>query len=95
MLISFHAFDLILILISQERNQRLISRAAQLEKQIRVLIDDSVLLLRARMGELGIEASSPADLLSKAKEIVGRHKELQGRASKLQMQVNKALVLKI
>lgn len=90
-----HAFDYILILISQERNQRLISRAAQLEKQIRVLIDDSVLLLRARMGELGIEASSPADLLSKAKEIVGRHKELQGRASKLQMQVNKTFVLKI
>jgi H3 lysine-79-specific histone-lysine N-methyltransferase len=72
---------------SQERNQKLKSRAAQLEKQIKVLIDDSVALLKARMSELGINASSPGDLLAKAKEIVLRHKELQAKASKLQAQV--------
>ena len=73
--------------MSQERNQKLKSRAAQLEKQIKVLIDDSVALLKARMSELGINASSPGDLLAKAKEIVLRHKELQANASKLQAQV--------
>ncbi|KAF5305318.1 hypothetical protein FQR65_LT07744 [Abscondita terminalis] len=71
----------------KERNQRLQNRAAQLEKQIKVLIDDSVALLKARMSELGINATSPVDLLAKAKEIVCRHKELQAKASKLQIQV--------
>lgn len=60
------------------------NRAAQLEKQIKVLIDDSVSLLKARMNELGINANSPGDLLAKAKEIVCRHKDLQAKASKLQ-----------
>ncbi|XP_020295581.1 histone-lysine N-methyltransferase, H3 lysine-79 specific [Pseudomyrmex gracilis] len=71
----------------RERNSRLQSRAAQLEKQIKVLIDDSVALLKARMTELGINATSPGDLLAKAKEIVLRHKQLQAKASKLQAQV--------
>ncbi|XP_011860391.1 PREDICTED: histone-lysine N-methyltransferase, H3 lysine-79 specific isoform X2 [Vollenhovia emeryi] len=71
----------------RERNSKLQSRAAQLEKQIKVLIDDSVALLKARMTELGINATSPGDLLSKAKEIVLRHKQLQAKASKLQAQV--------
>ncbi|XP_067001599.2 histone-lysine N-methyltransferase, H3 lysine-79 specific [Anabrus simplex] len=72
----------------KERNLKLMSRAAQLEKQIKVLIDDSVALLKARMSELGINASTPGDLLAKAKEIVLRHKELQAKASKLQAQVS-------
>lgn len=76
------------ILKEKERNQWLMNRAAQLEKQIKVLIDDSVSLLKARMNELGINASSPGDLLAKAKEIVCRHKELQAKASKLQSQVS-------
>lgn len=77
---DFHAF-------SQERNQKLKSRASQLDKQINVLISDSVALLKARMSELGIHANNTVDLLAKAKEIVGRHKELQSKASKLQAQV--------
>ncbi|XP_046599182.1 histone-lysine N-methyltransferase, H3 lysine-79 specific isoform X1 [Neodiprion lecontei] len=72
----------------RERNSKLQSRAAQLEKQIKVLIDDSVALLKARMTELGINATSPGDLLAKAKEIVMRHKQLQAKASKLQAQVS-------
>lgn len=71
----------------KERNQRLLNRAGQLEKQIKVLIDDSVALLKARMNELGISTTSQNDLLCKAKEIVGRHKELQVMAAKLQNQV--------
>lgn len=39
------------------------------------------------MSELGINATSPVDLLTKAKEIVCRHKDLQAKASKLQGQV--------
>lgn len=73
--------------MERDRNHRLQNRVNQLEKQIRVLIDDSVALLKARMKELGINTSSQNDLLSKAKEIVGRHKELQGMATKLQNQV--------
>ncbi|XP_060807774.1 histone-lysine N-methyltransferase, H3 lysine-79 specific isoform X2 [Amyelois transitella] len=72
----------------KERNQKLKSRATQLDKQISVLISDSVALLKARMSELGIHANNTVDLLAKAKEIVGRHKELQSKASKLQAQVN-------
>lgn len=63
------------------------SRAAQLEKQIKVLVNDSVALLKARMSELGINAASTGDLLKEAKEIVWRHRELQAKALQLQNQV--------
>lgn len=71
----------------KDRNKNLLNRVNQLEKQIKVLIDDSVALLKARMNELGIEMTSQNDLLAKAKEIVGRHKDLQVMAAKLQAQV--------
>lgn len=54
---------------------------------MRQLIDESVALLRSRMAELGIEAETPGDLLSKAKEIVLRHKELETKSCSLQQQV--------
>jgi [histone H3]-lysine79 N-trimethyltransferase len=72
----------------KEKNKRLMNRTGQLEKQIKVLVEDSVILLKARMQELGINTSSQNDLLCKAKEIVGKHKELQQMASKIQNQVN-------
>lgn len=72
----------------KEKNKRLMNRTGQLEKQIKVLVDDSVILLKARMQELGINTSSQNDLLCKAKEIVGKHKELQLMATKIQNQVN-------
>lgn len=78
----------LLINKEKERKQKLQSRATQLDKQIKVLIRDSVALLKARMSELGIHANTTADLLAKAKEIVSRHKELQSKATKLQAQVN-------
>ncbi|GAB6026552.1 hypothetical protein CHUAL_012970 [Chamberlinius hualienensis] len=70
------------------RNVKLLGRVSQLEKQVKVLVDDSVNLLKARMTELGIPALSPADLLTKAKEIVLRHKQLQTQANTLQSQVS-------
>lgn len=72
----------------REKNKRLLNRTGQLEKQIKVLVEDSVVLLKARMQELGINTSSQNDLLCKAKEIVGKHKELQIMANKIQTQVN-------
>ncbi|XP_071522598.1 histone-lysine N-methyltransferase, H3 lysine-79 specific isoform X2 [Panulirus ornatus] len=74
----------------KEKNKSLKSRAAQLERQIKVLIDDSVALLRSRISELGMTAANPEDLLNRAKEIVWRHKELQANVSSLQQQVTSA-----
>ena len=51
----------------QDKNKSLKSRAAQLERQIKVLIDDSVALLRSRISELGMTAANPEDLLNRAK----------------------------
>ncbi|XP_022223697.2 histone-lysine N-methyltransferase, H3 lysine-79 specific isoform X2 [Drosophila obscura] len=71
----------------QERMSRLKNRASQLDKQIKVLIDDSVALLKVRMNELGINVNSPNDLIAQAKEIVGRHKDLQHTVSKMRNEV--------
>ena len=71
----------------REKNKKLLNRTGQLEKQIKVLVEDSVVLLKARMAELGINTSSQNDLLCKAKEIVGKHKELQQAANKIQNEV--------
>lgn len=71
----------------RERNEKLVAKAAHLERQIKHLIDDSVVLLKARMSELGVHSHTPADLITKAKEIVVRHKELQARAATLEREV--------
>lgn len=65
------------------------SRTEQLDKQINLLIEDSVGLLKTRMTELGINSGFyTKDLLGKAKEIIFRHRELQAKALKLQSKVN-------
>lgn len=56
-------------------------------QQNRQLVDDSILLVRARCAELGIEAETPADLFNKAKELTLRQKELQTQNIDLQKQV--------
>ncbi|XP_050024205.2 uncharacterized protein gpp isoform X1 [Dermacentor andersoni] len=87
----------------RERNERLVAKAAHLERQIKHLIDDSVVLLKARMNELGVQSHTPADLINmchllrasgyshrrllQAKEIVVRHKELQSKAATLEREV--------
>ena len=55
------------LFFAQAKNKSLKSRAAQLERQIKVLIDDSVTLLKARIAELGMAAANPEDLLNRAK----------------------------
>ncbi|XP_059477589.1 histone-lysine N-methyltransferase, H3 lysine-79 specific isoform X2 [Neocloeon triangulifer] len=71
----------------KERNAKIMNRASQLEKQIQVLITDSVALLKTRMNEIGIVANNPSDLLSSAKDIVQSHKELQNNLASLQREV--------
>lgn len=59
-----------------------------MDKQINLLIEDSVGLLKTRMTELGINSGYyTKDLLSKAKEIIFRHRELQAKALRLQSKV--------
>jgi len=72
----------------KERHAKIKNRASQLEKQIQVLITDSVSLLKTRMNEIGIVANNPSDLLSSAKDIVQSHKELQNKLSSIQRDVS-------
>jgi len=72
----------------KERHAKIKNRASQLEKQIQVLITDSVALLKTRMNEIGIVANNPSDLLSSAKDIVQTHKELQNNLASLQRDVS-------
>lgn len=71
----------------KERHAKIKNRASQLEKQIQVLITDSVNLLKTRMNEIGIVANNPSDLLSSAKDIVQSHKELQNKLANIQRDV--------
>ncbi|XP_017031462.1 histone-lysine N-methyltransferase, H3 lysine-79 specific isoform X1 [Drosophila kikkawai] len=71
----------------QERMARLKNRANQLDKQIKVLINDSVALLKVRMNELGIHGNSSNDLIAQAKEIVHRHKDLQHTVNRMRNEV--------
>ncbi|KAI9565726.1 putative histone-lysine N-methyltransferase [Daphnia sinensis] len=72
----------------RERKNALSSQAAQLDKQVQKLIDDSVALLRSRFAELGIEFENPTDILNKANEIAMRHKELRAQSNNLQNQIS-------
>lgn len=74
---------------SQERNKSLKSRMSQLEKQIQNLQKDSNAQLKSRLAELGIEANTPAEFLTKAKEIVLKHKDLDLQSNSLQATVNR------
>ncbi|XP_046576034.1 histone-lysine N-methyltransferase, H3 lysine-79 specific-like isoform X1 [Haliotis rubra] len=69
------------------RKQDLQNKMFQLEKQITNLQKDSVGVLKARLNELGIDASNPDDFLSQAKTIVHEHKELEKQASTLSTQI--------
>ena len=71
----------------RERQQTLTSRASQLERQVRQLIDESVALLRLRMAELGIETDTPDDLMAKARELSLLHRDLTLRSVELQHHV--------
>ena len=61
----------------KERKEQLTRRVKQLENQIDNLIQDSLGLLKARLRELGINATAPTDFIERAKGIVCSHNDLQ------------------
>ncbi|XP_071953003.1 uncharacterized protein [Antedon mediterranea] len=75
--------------IKQEkaRQEQLNLKKATLEKQIQHVVKDSMGLLNRRLLELGVEAKSPSELISRAKKIVTQHKDLQVKQDSVQMQI--------
>lgn len=70
------------------KNKNLLLRQEQLSRQINHLQEEGLDLLKCRISDLGLFATSPAELLNKAKEIVLHHKELQNKVNQLQGEVN-------
>jgi hypothetical protein len=71
----------------QKRNADLQKRKKQLEAQVETLTSDSLGLLKARLGELGIPAKTPPEFIEKAKGIVSHHHELQRNKSNLEGEI--------
>lgn len=71
----------------RERQQKLKAKVSQLEKHITLIQKESVSHLQARLKELGIQASTPAEFLLQAKRIVLEHKELEGQVSNVEQQI--------
>merc|ERR1711884_824158 len=67
----------------KERKELLTRRVKQLENQIDNLIQDSLGLLKARLRELGINATAPTDFIERAKGIVCSHNDLQKKRGKV------------
>ena len=67
----------------KERKEQLTRRVKQLENQIDNLIQDSLGLLKARLRELGINATAPTDFIERAKGIVCSHNDLQKKRGKV------------
>lgn len=65
----------------------LTKREKQLKSQIDHLIQDSLSLLKARLGELGISAKSPSEFIEKAKGIVSNHHDLQRNKATIETEV--------
>ncbi|XP_076081086.1 uncharacterized protein LOC143051984 isoform X3 [Mytilus galloprovincialis] len=63
----------------REKQQKLKAKVQQLDKHISSIQKESVGHLQARLKELGIQASTPAEFLLQAKRIVLEHKELEGQ----------------
>ena len=59
-----------------------------LERHIKGLLEKGVSLLKSRLFELGIKASTSHELLEKAREMVAHNKELQNQELSLQKQIN-------
>ncbi|CAC5356349.1 DOT1L [Mytilus coruscus] len=71
----------------REKQQKLKAKVQQLDKHICSIQKESVGHLQARLKELGIQASTPAEFLLQAKRIVLEHKELEGQVSTVEQQI--------
>nr|KAG5714138.1 hypothetical protein BaRGS_020466 [Batillaria attramentaria] len=72
----------------QLRQQELKNKMTMLEKQISGLQKDSVELLKKRIGELGMDASTPSEFLNQAKDMAQQHRSLQSQQLELQHQIH-------
>ncbi|CAB4066709.1 DOT1L [Lepeophtheirus salmonis] len=61
----------------KKKNIELLARKKKLKTQVDSLLDESLDILKVRLRELGIPATSPPEFIEKAKEIVSIHHELQ------------------
>ena len=87
------------IIREQRRHEELARRVGQLESQVKVLVQESLEMLKFVLKLLGIEASNPSEFIEKAKEIVCNHNELQNKrlaieTEVLQLQEEQSLILK-
>merc|ERR1719278_383777 len=73
----------------KERKEQLTRRVKQLESQIDNLIQDSLGLLKARLRELGINATAPTDFIERAKGIVCSHNDLQRKRGGLEAEIRR------
>uniref|UniRef100_A0A0K2TNK4 Histone-lysine N-methyltransferase, H3 lysine-79 specific n=1 Tax=Lepeophtheirus salmonis TaxID=72036 RepID=A0A0K2TNK4_LEPSM len=73
----------------KKKNIELLARKKQLKTQVDSLLDESLDILKVRLRELGIPATSPPEFIEKAKEIVSIHHELQNNRKNLEGEVNK------
>ncbi|RWS08473.1 uncharacterized protein B4U79_08599, partial [Dinothrombium tinctorium] len=72
----------------KKRSIVLHSQIEILERTVKSLVEKGVFLLKLRLDDLGIRASSADELVNKAKEIVIRNKELQEQVNLLQEQIS-------
>ena len=73
----------------KDRRENLTKRVKQLENQIDSLIQDSLGLLKARMRELGIAATTPTSFTEQAKDIVCSHTDLLKKKGGLETEIRR------
>ena len=77
--------------IDQERelNKTLKSKVNSLENHVKILLDDTINLLKLRTNELGIEElERPAQLITYANDISNKHKELRSKVVTLEKEIS-------
>lgn len=72
----------------KRRNMELMTQLTCLERHIKGLLEKGVSLLKSRLCELGIKASTSHELLEKARQMVAHNRELQMHESSLQKHIN-------
>ncbi|UJR15655.1 hypothetical protein I4U23_002591 [Adineta vaga] len=72
----------------KELNQTLKAKVNCLENNIKILLDDTINLLKLRTNELGIEdLERPAQLITYANDISNKHKELRSKVVTLEKEI--------
>ncbi|XP_052775072.1 serine-rich adhesin for platelets-like isoform X1 [Mya arenaria] len=72
----------------QARQRDLKSEVERLERQIQHLQTDSTCLLKSRLKEVGIDATTPGDFISQARGILTQQNDLEVLADTLQRQID-------